>query len=405
MIKICQIVPCFPYREHLDGQPVEMGYHIGGVEKHVYYLCQELAKLGNEVTVITTKSPSHDNLCEIESNLNIYRVSPGISLYASFLPFQTLKVLKPGKYHMIHAHTPTPAIADIAALKNYRQRCPFVLTYHNDITKGGILGSVVSAIYNTTLGAFLLRHTDAIIATTKSYAEQSKRLKKHLPKVKLIPNGVDIEQFRPNIDGNRIREEYKLHQDSKIVLFTGRIDSYKGCDYLVRAFGLIANELPQAHLLFVGTGPLMEKMKMLSKDLNIAPKVIFAGYVPDKDLPYYYAACDVFTLPSISSLEGFGIVQLEAMACGKPVITTTLPGPHEVDAEGVATIHVLPRNEEALAKAILKTLTDKKLAETMGKNGRKLVEEKYSWSRVAQSTQELYHEVFSCHHHGGLASS
>ena len=396
-MRICQVVPCFPYQEHLGGRAVERGYHVGGVEKHVYYLCQELSRLGDEVTVVTTKSPAHNSLSEIDSNINICRVPFGIPLYSSSMPLQILKHLKPTEHDIIHAHTPTPAIADLAALKNILKRCPFILTYHNDISKNGIVGTVLSTAYNSTLGTFLLAYANAIIATSMSYATNSARLKKYLPRVKVIPNGVDVEIFHPVISNQKMRENFGLPPESKIVLFVGRIDPYKGCNYLVRAFALVANELSQAGLLFVGTGPLIEKLKILTKDLDIDSKVIFAGYVPDEDLPYYYAACDVFVLPSVSPLEGFGIVQLEAMACGKPVITTTIPGPSEVDAEEVATIHVPPRNEKALAEAIIKILEDKKLAETMGKNGRKLVEGKYSWAKVAQSIQELYREILSRH--------
>ena len=391
-MKICQVVPCFPYREHLKGRSVEKGYHVGGVEKHVYFISKKLLELGNEVTVFTTKSPQHESLSEIDSDIDIYRVPIGISLYASSIPLHILKDLKGKEYDLIHAHTPTPAIADLAALKNFIKRKPFILTYHNDIGKEDTFGKIVSSAYNATLGTFLLAHADAIIATSKSYAMNSKNLKKYHQKVKIIPNGVDINVFHPERDSVKVREKYKLNQD-KIVLFVGRIDYYKGCNYLIRAFADVIKAIPQVHLLFVGAGPLIGELKILAESLNIASKVSFTGYVSDEDLPYYYAACDVFVLPSISFYEGFGLVQLEAMACGKPVITTTIPGVREADANEVASIHVLPKDEKALANAIIELLEDEDLAIKKGGNGRKLVEEKYMWEKIAEMTEKVYKEV------------
>jgi glycosyltransferase involved in cell wall biosynthesis len=391
-MKICQVVPCFPYQEHLEGKSVEKGYHVGGVEKHVYYISKKLLELGNEVTIFTTKSPQHESLSEIDSDINIYRVPIGISLYASSIPLSTLKNLDVREYDLTHAHTPTPAIADLAALKNFIKRKPFILTYHNDIGKEDIFGKIVSAVYNATLGTFLLAHADAIIATSKSYAKNSKQLKKYLSKVRIIPNGVDTKVFHSELDSIKVKEKYKLDQD-KIVLFVGRIDYYKGCPYLIRAFADVIEEVPQAHLLFVGSGPLVGELKKLVADSNIASKVTFAGFVSDKELPYYYAACDVFVLPSISFYEGFGLVQLEAMACKKPVVTTTIPGVKEVDDSEIASIHVRPKDEKALASAILKILQDEDLAKNLGGNGRKLMIEKYSWGIIAKTTECLYSEI------------
>lgn len=393
-MKICLVVPRFPYSEHLEGKLVEKEYEykIGGVEKHAYYLSKGLLELGNEVTIFTTRSKRHNYLSEVNLELNIHRVPMSISLYNSSVPLWILKDLKVKDYDIIHAHTPVPAIADLAALKNINKKRPFILTYHNDIGKENLFGRILSGVYNVTLGKFLLTHADIIIATSKSYAMNSKYLRNYIEKVKIIPNGVDVKVFNPNLDGDKVKSKHGL-SDSKIVLFVGWLNPYKGCDYLIRAFADVVKKAPQAHLLFVGIGPLMTELKKLAAHLNIASKVTFAGYVSDLELPYYYAACDVFVLPSVSFQEGFGLVQLEAMACGKPVVTTTIPGVREVDKNEVASIHVLPRDEKALAKAILRLLEDDVLAKNMGKNGRKLVLEKYSWDRIAEMTEKVYKEV------------
>ena len=391
-MKICMISPYFPYLEHINGRKVERGYNIGGVERHVYYISRELSKRGHDVTVITTRSPKHEKLSEIKG-VNICRIPIGLRIYNSHIPFRILVHLNSDQYDIIHAHTPVPTIADLAALRNIAKKCPFVLTYHNDITKDGIFGSIISTIYNMTVGKFLLQHSDIIISTTKTYAINSKQLCKYLQKIKVIPNGVDDKVFNPKLDGSRIREKYGLKEDCKIVLFVGRLDYYKGCEYLVEAFSTVVKRMKNAHLILVGSGPLEGRLREIANELNIADDISFAGYLKDEDLPYYYATCDVFVLPSISLYEGFGIVQLEAMACGKPVITTTLPGVREVDVEGVATIHIPPKNKQKLAEAIIKILKDDDLATRLGKNGRELIVKKYSWSKVAKAIEQVYLEV------------
>jgi len=391
-MKICMVSPYFPYIEHINGRKVERGYNVGGVERHVYYISRELSKRGHDITIVTARSPKHEELSEIEG-VNIYRIPIGLRIYNSHIPFRILVHLNPDQYDVIHAHTPVPAIADLAALRNVAKKCPFVLTYHNDITKGGIFGSIISTIYNKTVGKFLLQHSDIIISTTKTYAVNSKQLSKYLQKIKVIPNGVDDKVFNPKLDGSRVREKYGLKEDCKIVLFVGRLDYYKGCEYLVQAFSIVVKRIKNVHLKLVGSGPLEGRLRKIANESNIADDISFAGYVKDEDLPYYYAACDVFVLPSISPYEGFGIVQLEAMACEKPVITTTLPGVREVDLKGVATVHVPPKNKQKLAEAIIKVLKDDDLATRLAENGRKLVIKKYSWSKVAKAIEQVYLEV------------
>ena len=392
-MKICQVAPCFPYQEHLEGRPVEKRYHVGGVEKHVFEISNALTKRGHLVTVLTTRSPAHSRYHEI-AGIEVIRIPYGIPLYSSSIPFRIFGYLNPHDYDLIHAHTPTPTIADLACLK-YRGKVPFILTYHNDITKGGHAGKIISYVYNNTLGNFLLKNSDLIITTTRSYAEKSVSLKGFNHKVKVIPNGVNLNKFNKGIDRKKIKVEHGIPIQSKVVLFTGAIEEYKGVEYLIKAFKKVLNYEKTSYLIIVGSGTLLKQLKEMTLELEISDNVIFAGYVRDGDLPYYYSASDLFVLPSISEKEGFGIVQLEAMACGKPVICTNLPGVNEVDKDEVASIHVPPKDSEALANAMIKLLEDENLAKRMGENGRKLVEEKYTWEKIAEETEKVYYEVIS----------
>lgn len=388
-MKICQIVPCFPYREHLNGAPIEAGYHIGGVERHVYILAHELAQRGHDVTVLAAKSPRHDQMSEIEE-FPVKRIPTGIRVYNSYLPLSQLWRFDPSEYDLIHAHTPVPAIADIVALKNILTHIPFILTYHNDITKSGFLGGIVSSMYNMTLGKFLIKNSDIIITTTQSYADNSKLLKSSLSKVRVIPNGVDCDLFKPGLDTIFAREKYGINPSDKLILFVGHLDHYKGCEYLVRALPLIAEKIEHVHLLIVGTGPQNNILRQIAANLHIEDKVTFAGYVEDDELPYIYASADVFVLPSVSSYEGFGIVQLEALSSGKPVVTTMLPGVRDVDSQGIASLHVQPKDPVALSGAIITLLKNTERSREMGRKGRNLVLERYSWPKVIEEIEKLY---------------
>lgn len=388
-MKICQIVPYFPYREHLSGVPIEAGYHIGGVERHAYILAHELAKRGHDVTVFSARSPKHTQLSEIE-DISIRRVPKEISLYNSYLPLSLLRYFDPSEYDLIHAHTPVPAIADIVALKNIATHTPFILTYHNEITKSGIFGGIVSLIYNMTLGSLLVKNSDMIITTTRSYADSSKLLKPFLSKVRVIPNGVDCDRFKPGLDPIFVREKYNINPFDKIILFVGHLDHYKGCEYLVCALPLIAEKIEHVRLLIVGSGPQNNILRQIAANLHIEDKVTFAGYVEDDELPYIYASADVFVLPSVSSYEGFGIVQLEALSSGKPVVTTMLPGVRDVDSQGIASLHVQPKDPVALSGAIITLLKNTERSREMGRKGRNLVLERYSWPKVIEEIEKLY---------------
>jgi len=300
--------------------------------------------------------------------------------------------LKPKEYDVVHAHTPVPAIAELAALRA-SGRAPFVLGYHNDVVRTGSIGRVLGDVYGVMLAPFLLKRADAIVTFTRSLAQSSSRLADYAHKVRVVPGAVDAERFRTGLDGNRIRRKYGLKEEAKIILFVGILDAYKGCHYLVRAMPAVISRIPGARLILVGTGPMAGELEAISRQLGIEENVIFAGFVPDEDLPDYYAACDVFVLPSVSAEEGFGLVQLEAMACGRPVVTTTIPGVCEADAGEAATVHVPPRDTEALADAIARVLQDGGLAARLGRGGRRLVEDSYTWAEIARRMQAVYAEA------------
>jgi glycosyltransferase involved in cell wall biosynthesis len=145
--------------------------------------------------------------------------------------------------------------------------------------------------------------------------------------------------------------------------------------------------------LIVGDGPHREKLRKRSIDSGVKDRIIFTGRVSYRDLPKYFEVCDVFVLPSISRLEAFGLVVVEAMASGKPVVISDIPGVMELVTDGVEGLHAEPMNSEDLGNKIKALLSDESQRNQMGKNARKRVEEQFNWDTVISKIEDVYNEV------------
>ncbi|KUK43261.1 MAG: Glycosyl transferase group 1 [Methanothrix harundinacea] len=320
--------------------PVRFRPFIGGVENYVYNLSRGLVRLGHEVTVLCANEPKSEKE-ELMDGIRVKRL-PYIGKIANtnITPSLPIEILRED-FDLIHAHLPTPWSADWSAVFSKMRRRPLILTYHNDIVGAGFANRAAH-LYNRTALKNLLNRADRIIITQPKYLRSSPYLKRYEDKIVVIPVGVDVERFRP------------MHSDkiNNSIFFLSVLDEfhrYKGLDQLLRAL------------------------------------------VPEEMLANYYNRCDIFVLPSVSKAqEGFGMVLLEAMACGKPVVCTDIVGvADEVKTKGAGLI-VEPSNAEELAEAISHILQDRSLAHKMGEVGRRLVEERYGWEKVAKRVEEVY---------------
>jgi len=190
----------------------------------------------------------------------------------------------------------------------------------------------------------------------------------------VVYNKVDMARFHEKLDGSRIRQKYNLG-GRPLILFIGRIVPYKGLHLLIEAFNLVRRELPSAQLVIVGKHILPAYSKKLARIAG--DSVIFAGYVPMEELPYYQAACDVYATGT--TWESFNIPLVEAQACGKPVVAFNF-GPHpEVVKDGETGFLVPPGDVGALAEVVIRLLKDVKLRQEMGRNASKWVRGKFSF--------------------------
>jgi glycosyltransferase involved in cell wall biosynthesis len=365
--------------------PVRFYPFIGGVENYVYNLSRGLVGLGHEVTVLCANEPKSDKE-ELMDGIRVKRLPyAGKIANTNITPSLPIEILRED-FDLIHAHLPTPWSADWSALAAAAKRRPMVLTYYNDIVGEGAMERI-ARLYNWVNLKFVLKKASKIIIIQPDYINASPHLKGHEKKVVSIPVGVDLERFRP----------LATRADEKTLFFLSVLDRfhrYKGLDDLLLALSAVKKEVPDVRLIVGGGGDLLEHYRNLSECLGLAENVEFLGRVPDDMLANYYNRCGIFVLPSVSmAQEGFGMVLLEAMACGKPVICTDIVGvADEVKAEGAGLI-VEPSNVDQLAGAICHLLQNGSFAQKMGEVGRRLVEERYGWEKVAKRVEEVYEEL------------
>ncbi len=243
-------------------------------------------------------------------------------------------------YDILHVHHPDPMAALALRLSGFKGKV--VLHWHSDILSQKFL----LALYRP-LQDWLVRRADVIVGTSPAYIESSPWLKDVQQKCTYVPIG--IEAISPDPDGAAaIRERFP----GKTILFSlGRLVPYKGYPVLIRAM----KYLPEKYQLLIGgTGPLRKELEELIDSEKLTERVCLEGYIPDEKIPSYYGACDIFVLPSIMKTEAFGIVQAEAMSCGKPVVATKIPGSGVswVNEDGLSGRNAAPGDPVQMAAAI-----------------------------------------------------
>jgi rhamnosyl/mannosyltransferase len=281
---------------------------------------------------------------------------------------------------LVHVHTPHPAAAFSLSVAGWRG--PLVVTHHADILGRRLLhGTVRPFIRN------LMSKADRIIVTSRRYLETSVELRDYRDKCVVIPLGVASAAFGPcePQEAGEIRTRF----GDRLILGVGRLVPYKGFEYAIRAMSRV-----DGTLVIVGVGPLEKQLRVLIAALGLTSKVHLLGKV--RDLRSYYRAAKVFVLPSISRAEAFGIVQLEAMAAGLPVVNTDIDsGVPEVSVNGETGLTVPPADADALASALQLLLNSEDQRVKMGDAARTRAEIEYSVEKMVSRTARVYEGVLS----------
>ena len=359
------------------------------MERHVELL---LSGLGRDITV--------DNIVSNEKFRNEIHVSDGFKVYkiASIgrlagvgitpaMPFWARSLCRKIEYDIVHLHFPDPL--SHFSVDFVPKSVKLVISWHSDI----IRQKNWLKLYQPFLDN-IVRRADAIIAATPRHFSSSTQLSasQYRGKLHVIPYGIDLDRFALTHDisdaASRIR---KQHTGKKLVFSVGRHVYYKGYEYLLQAMKEV-----DALLLLGGTGPLHEDLKLLAGKLKLDGKVVFLGRVSDSELPAYYHASELYCMPSVERSEAFGIVQIEAMGCKKPVVCCELNnGVTYVNRHGVTGLVVPPREPVALAAALNELMDDDKKRITMGEAGYARAHEEFTIERMCRDTLRLYRQVLN----------
>lgn len=279
------------------------------------------------------------------------------------------------------AHCDTLNSAFLAGLANLFGGIPVV--FHARVSgSGGVMDKIVPFL------------CDRIICVSRAVAARFAGSRYFSDKVRVIYNGVDTAEFTPSLSGDEFRKRNGIPSAVPLVGYCGQLVETKGLAVLIEAFRIIKNTVPESRLVLAGRGDFEGGLRAKVRGLNLEDSVIFAGFV--ENTPQFMAALDVFILPSFW-LEGFSRALLEAMACGKPVITTPLGGNIETVVDG-KTGYFSPAGSPAiLAEKAGSLLRDKDLAGKLGKNARQRAVELFDIRRTAQDIHKLYDELFFRH--------
>jgi len=346
----------------------------GGMEQH---MLDHFRALKDDIDFTLLVLNKENKLVEEDfEGARLIRVPVSIGFGNIPLGFKLWKYMSEynGDIILIHAPNPIPTFRLLAPGIKAR----VIVMHHYDITKQKLL----NFFYRPFLLA-ALKNADSIVATAENNIRYSNVLKNYRSKCKVIPLGINPDNFIVPDDTLKQSEALKKKYPGKKVLFVGRFTYYKGIEYLIEA-----SKKCCYHLFIVGQGSNETQLRSLARD---NPNIHFFTAVDDL-LPFYNAA-DLFVLPSVARSEAFGIVQLEAMVCGLPVITTNLPsGVPEVQADGETGFIVEPKDTGALRKKIDYLLGNDEVRKKMAEAAKRRVYEKYTLAATKQQYLNLYYE-------------
>ncbi|MDP2728679.1 MAG: glycosyltransferase [Dehalococcoidia bacterium] len=355
---------------------------VGGIENHLKLLTGELSRLADtEVEVLVTNTGPR-TVVERFYGVRVTKAARLATIASTPISLALLREVGRRHYDIIHLHFPYP-VGEMASLWRGRAR-RLVITYHSDVVRQRL----ILRFYHPFLLRLLAR-TDAIIATSPKYIETSPYLSRFKEKCTVVPFGIDVAFFQNQVNPS-VEAQLKAAYKPPFLLFVGKFRYYKGLHYLIEAM----RQIPKGALLLVGSGPEEASLRAQVKSLGLEARVAFLGEVEEHLLPSFYHASQVFVLPACQRAEAFGIVQLEAMACGLPVVSTEVgTGTSYVNQHEVTGLVVPPADPDALADAINKLLADEALRQAMGRAARVRAEAEFTKERMVERVRALYEQI------------
>jgi rhamnosyl/mannosyltransferase len=352
----------------------------GGIEQHMRLLCAGLARHIDVSVLVPSRSTRRTE--DLVDGIRVIRASEfGRYLSVPLCPTMPgeLRRLAPD---VVHLHFPNP-MGDLAYLLG-SLRVPVVMTYHADIAKPRPALWPYRLVWRQ-----LERRVRRIVVSSEAFLASSECLSRHREKCVVIPFGIDPEPFALRNREHEIVERLRQEHGHPLALFLGVLRPYKGLQILLRAMTTV-----RGRLLIAGRGPHRTALEGLARRLGVADRVVFVGEVSETERRLLLHACNVFVLPSLDRSESFGIAQLEAMACGKPVISSDLPtGVRVVNRHMRTGLLVPPGDPDALAAALNRLLGDEPLRAELGQAARVRVAEDFGPEAMIERTLAVYDEV------------
>ena len=356
----------------------------GGVEKVMYDLMMGLSELGVSCDMLCALSDGGSRIVRLNENARLIGCRTWVKLAATMISPDMILTLRRvcREYDVIHVHHPDPMACLALFLSGYKGKV--VLHWHADIEKQKVL-----LRFYMPLQKWLLKRADVIVGTTPAYLAASPYLKSVQDKVCCLPIGVE-PVLPPVEEAAKIRSSYP---GKKIIFSLGRLVAYKGFSYLVEAAQYLGNDYV---VLIGGAGPLEAELKSQIQALGLEDKVKLLGRISDEEVVAHYGACTLFCMSSVFKTEAFGIVQIEAMSCGKPIVATRIPGSGVawVNEHKVSGLNVEPMNAQQLAEAIVAIAEDENVYKTYCEGAAQRYRELFTKQSMIANVQEIYSKLW-----------
>jgi glycosyltransferase involved in cell wall biosynthesis len=354
---------------------------VGGIENHVRLLAEAQAAAGHRVTVLVT-SPTRFTTEAMLGGVRVIKAARLAHVASTPLSLRLPALLHRERPDITHLHFPYP-VGEVSQWLCGRSRRT-IITYHSDVVKQ----QTILKLYRPLM-QHVLRRADRILVSTPRYLESSPVLQALANRCEVVPYGINRQPFlnSPLEQAALVRQRYP---GQRLLLFVGVLRYYKGLQYLLQAMTEV-----DATLLIIGEGPMRPVLQAQARELVLGERIRFLGRLPDEALPAYYRGADMFVLPASERSEAFGLVQLEAMSSGTPVVCTELgTGTSYVNLNQVSGLVVPPRDPDALAKALNSLLNDESLRQRLAA-GALARSELFDVERMLGDIERIYREVLA----------
>jgi len=371
---------------------------VGGIARHCEGLAKALVQQNHEVHLFTLDFPGSPNYEEMDG-VKVYRASTELGhpnfltwvlLFNHFLAKRMADVSQSVDFDVIHVHDWLAAFSGIS-FKHYLKK-PMVLTVHStEVGRAQGLHSPDSFSING-IEWWATYEADRVIVCSQSMKNEiCGHFNLPLDKVDVIPNAIDTTKYQTSVDRGSVRQRYGVGYGEKLILCVGRLVPQKGIEYFIRAIPIIAKRYPEAKFIIVGEGWSRDILEAEARSSGQGRKIQFTGFASDQEVINLMTSADALVVPSV--YEPFGIVALEGMATGVPVVASKVDGLAEVIEHDRTGVFVYPRSPESIAWGVDQVLSDPGHAKWLTENAKEELRKAYSWEAVAMKTVEVYRKV------------